>query len=237
LALSTHNAVVDINRYAYAGNDPVNQSDANGHWMEGKDKSWDKDTEESRWNGLIAKSEVDSRNTWKNLGDDFRIHAEMMKDDVARLIKGGPLNAFADLSSAIPNPAAMEAPAIARGIGKAFSSVREALDRFGKVEGKLPNTLNKLEITTPYKRPNGATTAAQREFVQGSPCVKCGKQTANQIAGHKEALVKEYYETGKIDQGKMRSLNSVQSECATCSARQGAEMSRYSRYMRDLLGL
>jgi hypothetical protein len=58
----------------------------------------------------------------------------MMKDDVVGLIKEGPLNALADLSSAIPNPAAMEAPAIARGIGKAFSSAREALGRFGKVE-------------------------------------------------------------------------------------------------------
>lgn len=28
---------VDINRYAYAGNDPINNSDANGHYMEGKD--------------------------------------------------------------------------------------------------------------------------------------------------------------------------------------------------------
>ncbi len=30
-------AGVDFNRYAYGGNDPVNNSDANGHYMEGKD--------------------------------------------------------------------------------------------------------------------------------------------------------------------------------------------------------
>jgi uncharacterized protein RhaS with RHS repeats len=55
------------------------------------------------------------------------------------------------------------------------------------------------KATVPYKRPSGATTVAQRESVQGKACVKCGAQTPTQVAGHKEALVKEHYETGTID--------------------------------------
>jgi len=89
----------------------------------------------------------------------------------------------------------------------------------------------------PYKRPSGATTAAQRESVQGKPCVKCGATTDKQVAGHKEALVKEHYETGTIDKQRMRSADAVRPECPTCSAREGAEMSRYSREMKEKLGL
>jgi hypothetical protein len=89
----------------------------------------------------------------------------------------------------------------------------------------------------PYKRPHGATTEAQREAVQGMACVKCGATTDKQIAGHKRALVKEHYETGTIDKQRMRSKDSVQPECPTCSAREGAEMARYSREMKKELGL
>ncbi|WP_308034468.1 polymorphic toxin-type HINT domain-containing protein, partial [Neisseria lactamica] len=34
----------------------------------------------------------------------------------------------------------------------------------------------------PYKRPNNATTKAQRESVQGKPCVECGKLAEKMIA-------------------------------------------------------
>jgi hypothetical protein len=79
-----------------------------------------------------------------------------------------------------------------------------------------------VDITVAYKRPTGATTKAQRDFVQGQPCVDCGAVTSRQFADHKTALVKEYYETGKIDMQRMKSLDAVQSQCPTCSARQGA---------------
>ena len=86
---------------------------------------------------------------------------------------------------------------------------------------------------TPYVRPSNATTPAQRASVQGKPCVKCGAETTKQVAGHKTALVKEHHETGSIDKQRMRSTDAVQSECPTCSAREGAEMSRYSRVMNQ----
>ena len=93
------------------------------------------------------------------------------------------------------------------------------------------------KITTPYKRPNNATTPAQRQSVQGQACVDCGATTAKQVADHKTPLVKEYYETGAIDTTKMRSLEAVQPQCPTCSAKQGAEMSKYSKQKKKELDL
>lgn len=96
-------------------------------------------------------------------------------------------------------------------------------------------TRAEIRATTPYVRPSNATTPAQRAFVQGKPCVKCGDTTPTQRAGHKEALVKEHYEKGSIDKERMRRTDAVQPECPTCSNREGADMSRYSREMRRRL--
>ena len=93
------------------------------------------------------------------------------------------------------------------------------------------------DITKAYKRPSGATTKAQRESVQGKPCVDCGVTTSKQVADHKDPLVREYYRTGTIDKTRMRDVDSVQPQCPTCSARQGAEMSRFSRQMKKEHGL
>lgn len=81
----------------------------------------------------------------------------------------------------------------------------------------------------PYKMPSSATTPEQRAAVQGKPCVDCGKTTSQQVADHKTPLVKEYYETGKVDKTRMREVDAVQPQCPTCSAKQGADLSRYSR--------
>jgi len=94
-----------------------------------------------------------------------------------------------------------------------------------------------IAITRPYARPTGATTPAQRAAVQGQPCVGCGQIAERQVADHIEPLVQEYFRTGSIDLTRMRSLDAVQPQCPTCSARQGAMLSRWSRMMRDALGL
>lgn len=114
--------------------------------------------------------------------------------------------------------------------GRAVSTIRTTIKMTNKAADYA-----KSKASEPYKRPSNATTKAQRESVQGKPCVKCGAETSRQVAGHKEALVKEYHQTGSIDKEKMRSLDAVQSECPTCSAREGAEMSRYSREMNGQL--
>jgi hypothetical protein len=72
---------------------------------------------------------------------------------------------------------------------------------------------------------------------QLSPPSPATSHDAQRIAGHKEALVKEYYETGTIEKGRMRRLDAVQSEYPTCSAKGGADMSRYSREMKKEHGL
>lgn len=95
---------------------------------------------------------------------------------------------------------------------------------------------NKVDIKSAYNRPSGATTRKQREPVQGKPCVDCGSTTSRQVADHKKPLVKEYYETGTIDKTRMRDLSAVQPQCPNCSAKQGAEMSRYSRQMKKEYG-
>jgi RHS repeat-associated protein len=89
-----------------------------------------------------------------------------------------------------------------------------------------------VKITSPYKRPNNATTSAQRASVQNKPCVDCGVTTTKQVADHKTPLVKEYYSTGTIDTKQMKSLDAVQPQCPTCSSKQGAEMSKFSKEMK-----
>ncbi len=85
---------------------------------------------------------------------------------------------------------------------------------------------------TIYKRPNNATTPAQRASVKGKECVTCGKKSSKMVADHKTPLVQEYYRTGTIDKTKMKSLEAVQPQCSTCSSKQGAEMRKYSQEMK-----
>ncbi len=101
----------------------------------------------------------------------------------------------------------------------------------GEVTGIQPT------IKKPYKRPSGATTKAQRESVQGKPCVDCGKVTPKNVADHKKPLVEEYYEKGYIDKSKMHAPESVQPQCPTCSAKQGAKLKNYSIEMKKKHGL
>ncbi|WNO10387.1 RHS repeat-associated core domain-containing protein [Teredinibacter sp. KSP-S5-2] len=112
-----------------------------------------------------------------------------------------------------------------------LGDIWKALTGKPKVAKKAP------EITKPYKRPSGATTKAQRESVQGKPCVDCGARTPKQYADHKEPLVKEYYRTGAIDKTRMRDIDSVQPQCPTCSNKQGGELSKYSKEQKKDLGL
>jgi hypothetical protein len=86
-----------------------------------------------------------------------------------------------------------------------------------------------------YSRPNNATTAAQRKSVQGETCVDCGGTSEPMVANHIKPLVQEWYETGTIDLEKMRSPESVNGQCQTCSSKQGAEMSAYSKRMKAII--
>jgi RHS repeat-associated protein len=91
-------------------------------------------------------------------------------------------------------------------------------------------------ITTPYSRPSNATTLEQRSAVQGQPCVDCGMVAPRMNANHIDPLVEEYYRTGAIDAANMRSLDAVNAQCPTCSARQGGFLSNFSKSMKQFFG-
>jgi RHS repeat-associated protein len=102
-----------------------------------------------------------------------------------------------------------------------------------KVKTNPVKTSTELVTNTIYKRPNNATTQAQRAFVQNKPCITCNVNAPKMYADHKTPLVMEHYQTGTIDKVKMRSLEAVQPQCPTCSSKQGADMSRYSKEMKQ----
>lgn len=99
------------------------------------------------------------------------------------------------------------------------------------------SNITSQEITAPYKRPSNATNKMLRDSVQNKPCVDCGKISKRQVADHKKPLVEEYYETGTIDRQKMKTIDAVQPQCPTCSAKQGAKMSQYSKQKKHELNI
>lgn len=129
-------------------------------------------------------------------------------------------------------------------IGPSFEAAGEAIDYIAAALGSLKATevvapvvaateaasdVPRPVITAPYARPSGTPTVAQRASVQGKPCADCGATASVQVADHKVPLVQEYYETGTINMERAKSVDAVQPQCPTCSARQGAALSRYSR--------
>ena len=87
----------------------------------------------------------------------------------------------------------------------------------------------------PYSRPSNATTPAQRASVQGQPGVDCGA-SGPMNANHIDPLVVQYYRDGAVDTARTRDLSAVNAQCPTCSAVQGAQLSRFSKFMRAILG-
>jgi RHS repeat-associated protein len=123
----------------------------------------------------------------------------------------------------------------AMGTGNPEALRNPAAGSYGRWQAQSNSEAPKPVATEPYKRPNNATTPEQRKSVQDKPCTTCGKPDGKKIADHKKPLVKEHYETGKIDKKKMRDPDSVQPQCEKCSQQQGAEMSKYSKEQKKLL--
>jgi RHS repeat-associated protein len=242
---------VDINRYAYAGNDPVNGSDRNGHHYVS--------------NG--------NRDGWQDRGGEWHNHGDGSRGDISRQYQeygyyrrtgyGPEPGTTADFFAA-------HGTAARKTLNNTIVGVKDAADWLNsKVTGdprydysneyQAPNSQteaslmsanndviasvpgvkfkgipNKSPLNSPYKRPAGATTPEQRAAQQGLPCMTCQSTTSPMIANHKTPLVKEYYSTGRVDLAKARTLGAVGPHCPTCSAREGAAMSRWSQEMRRL---
>ncbi|MFI9384809.1 polymorphic toxin-type HINT domain-containing protein [Kutzneria sp. NPDC052558] len=82
-----------------------------------------------------------------------------------------------------------------------------------------------------YERPAGTPTKAQRDSVQGKPCVDCNSvDPVNAMhADHIVPLVVEWYNNFKINLTKAKSLDAVQPQCRACSGDQGSRMAQYAR--------
>jgi len=222
---------VGTNRYSYSENDPINKSDPNGHSVspdvssygsEGTGGDNGKTTEQSEQ----SKAVTDAADTRVNERDSDKKETETPSTPVAVVIERGkepqPIEAI--------GRGGPGGPSRGGGGGGAPSS--------GSVPGtNAPRTIQEPNITDKYQRPSGATTKAQRESVQGKPCVDCGTTTKRQVADHKEPLVQEYYRSGTIDQKNMKSIDAIQPQCPTCSAKQGGMLRGFSMEMKRAFGL
>ncbi len=107
---------------------------------------------------------------------------------------------------------------------------------FSRASSTIKKSPSEAPVTNQiYSRPKNATTTAQRASVQGKPCVDCGGKSKTMVADHKVPLVKEHYTTGTINKTNMHSTKAVQPQCTTCSSKQGAEMSKYSKNMKKII--
>ncbi|WP_410220746.1 DUF6443 domain-containing protein [Pedobacter sp.] len=139
----------------------------------------------------------------------------------------GDMEAIGSLTAVVAVSAATAKMAVKPGSPRATAIATVETSEVSSLKAPITNEI--------YKRPSNATTVKQREYVQGKACVDCGETTIPMVADHKLPLVKEHYETGGIDLDHMRSLDAVQPQCTTCSAQQGAQMSKYSKEMKAII--
>jgi hypothetical protein len=216
---------VGTNRYSYSENDPINKSDPSGHSVnpdvsdfgsEGKGGDNDQTAEQSEQSKAVTEAA------------DTRVNGRDKKEPEA---PSTPMAGMKDLPGKEPTP-------LIGPFGGVGGGSRAGGWSRGSVPGtNAPRTTQEPTITEKYQRPNGATTKAQRESVQGKPCVDCGTTTKRQVADHKEPLVQEYYRSGTIDQKNMKSIDAVQPQCPTCSAKQGGMLRGFSMEMRRAFGI
>jgi RHS repeat-associated protein len=221
---------VGTNRYAYAENDPINKSDPNGHsYQSANDFAADPyghggdgaDDTLAEPFGRIEPTTPNESGNAAEIEEKNETNVAMSNDVldplglIPRVLESGSGGGGGG-GWGRGNPPTKAAPADAR----------------AKPDDITPSQ----HVQQPYARPSHATTRKQRQAVQGQPCVGCGALTSKQHANHKEALVREYYRTGSIDQAKMRSQNAVEPHCPTCSAREGGYLSGFSKRMKELFG-
>ena len=204
--------ISNFNRYVYVGNNPINHIDPNGREAACVSSASHCDPDKAPPPPVFAVNAViSSANFISEFNDQFVTH----------LIGANPL-------------IGEEASGALKGLSTALEGVAGA-ERVTPLIVKAGEEVPAPEVKAVYSRPSGIPTTAQRASVQGKACVDCGKLTAKQVADHKTPMVVEHYTTGSVDLQRAKSLDAVQPQCPTCSARQGADMSRYSRQMKQAL--
>jgi hypothetical protein len=107
------------------------------------------------------------------------------------------------------------------------------------VDAKPPRKLSVWIIgpdrpSQPYKRV--PTTRQQRQDARPGQCVDCGAVTGRNHADHKRPMIKEYFSGGgTINPSAARAPDATQSQCPTCSNRQGGVLSGVARRIRQQL--
>ena len=232
------------NRFSYTKGNPILYKDPTGHVVDTI-----VDIASVLYDvGSAIKHGVDYIKAKKDSKEEAQAK-ENLKEDATALIADVGASAIPGLTGAGAAVRAGKSGAVKKVgkavVGKVVSAARGAASAVkgaakkavDKIKGIFRGKKDDVKPTAPYKRPSGSTTPAQRASVQGKPCVDCGSVTKKQVADHKKPLVKEYYEKGNIDKAKMRQNEAVQPQCPTCSARQGANLSRYSQQKKRELNL
>jgi RHS repeat-associated protein len=114
-----------------------------------------------------------------------------------------------------------QATAVNAGNKEAATANKSASASFNYENNTYP-----IKATTPYKRPSNATTVAQRKAVNqtNAQCATCKTTKGPFVADHKTPLAVEHLSTGTVNKVQMRSLSAVQSQCKTCSSKQGGQL-------------
>ena len=94
-----------------------------------------------------------------------------------------------------------------------------------------------MKANVPYKRPNNATSIAQRKAANqtGATCATCGTTEGPFVADHKTPLAIEHISTGTINKKKMRQLDATQSQCQTCSNAQSQKVRKASQSANKII--
>ena len=211
-----------LNQYGYVRNNPMSYADADGHEIPGGGDNLNFDQLKFLGQELVGagKGLINALPEIYNTGAGLLNAQGVASGQPYMEVPLAPTLPINNLGEAVGAGVATLALVAAGGVRSAPA------EEAGAAAEPHPS------ISNPYERPTGATTAEQRVSVQGKPCVDCGKVEPKMNANHKTPLVQEYYKTGTIDKTKMRSTDMVNSQCPTCSAKQGGKMSQYSKKMK-----
>jgi RHS repeat-associated protein len=239
-----------MNLYAYAGNDPVDGEDPDGHSIY------------SLGNGIydnlsgLQQHVMDTDEARPASGDNHSVQCnsflcslwDALKSSVHVGIDGGSAEPFVQETIF-----ALEIDAQAKNLHQKYPQIGKAANAAlllgtdglgGAAEMGEAAEAAETEVTAsdvagpdgPYRRPNNATTQAQRDPVQGKPCATCGVSGQRNNADHIDPLVEQHYRGG-VDLQKMRSPNAVRPQCPSCSGQQGGYLKTFSNAMKHLFGL
>ena len=226
-----------INPYSYVDGNPVTFNDPSGllasrTWNTGLDytgKAID-------WMGRNSTQILDGGQTLLDLAGLVPGFGEIADGANALIYWGRGDNLNAGLSAAAMVPFAGWGATAAK-VGVKADNAIDAGQAAAKSGVPGTDFIPGSNVTEKYARPTDAgPTAAQRESVQGKPCVDCGAVTPNQVADHIDPLVVQHYREGKVDSAAQRQVDAVQPHCPSCSASQGGQLGAFAKRMRNFFG-